>query len=154
MRDELLGTTHAGREWITLFEHVQTPLIAAFLGNRHLSSEAAALVERAGRLAEDPESALTDEDVDRGVTLIRALSEQAEAHARVDLEAVRGEVEQLRGVPMGQAIQTLMLRGPRTGGAEQDLVVYAGPGPRAMASDGGTGLQGRRSSSTVLLDCP
>jgi len=120
VRDELLGTTQAGREWITLFERVQTPLISALLGDDRLSSQATALVVSAGRLAEDPESALTDDDVDRGLTLIRALSERAEVGVRVDLEAVRGELEQLRGVPMGQAIQTLMSRGPRSGGPEQE----------------------------------
>jgi len=120
VRDELLGSTQAGREWITLFERVQTPLIGALLGDDHLSSEAAALVESAGRLAEDPESALGDEDVDRGLTLLRALAEGAETHVRADLEVVRGELEQMRGVPMGRAIQTLMHRGPGAGGAKRD----------------------------------
>jgi murein tripeptide amidase MpaA len=113
VRDELLGTTEAGREWITLFERVQIPLTPVVLGDQRLAREAAALLESAGRLVEDDQAVLAEEDVERGLALIRDLSERAEAgDVRADLEAVRAELERARGVASGELLQTLMRRGP------------------------------------------
>jgi len=120
VRDDLLGTTEAGREWIALLERVQSPLVGVLLGDERLSSEAAVLVESAGRLAEDDNATVTGEDVDRGLRLIRELAERPESgEVRDDLEAVSRELEQLRGVPMGEAIQTLMRWGPATAAAPE-----------------------------------
>ncbi|MEP6853333.1 MAG: M14 family zinc carboxypeptidase [bacterium] len=115
VRDNLLATTEAGRGWIALFERVQTPLIGAVLEDERLASEAVALVESAGLLADNQDLMLSDEDVARSVALVQALSHRAEPHLREDLEQVRDAVEQLRGRSMAHAVETLMHQAPRVG---------------------------------------
>jgi murein tripeptide amidase MpaA len=114
VRDELLGTTKAGREWITLFERVQTPLIPALLADEEMSSEAARLIEAAGRMLEDDEAVLPDEEVERGLSLVRRLAKKSESReVRADVEAVAGRLTELRGRTTRDAVQALMERGPK-----------------------------------------
>lgn len=119
VRDDLLGTTEAGREWIALFERVQGPLVAIALGDQRLSDEAAGLAERAGGLAQDETAILTGEDVELGLSLIRELTERAEAEVRVDLGAVSAQLAQMADITSAEAIETLMHRGPRRGHQKQ-----------------------------------
>lgn len=114
VRDEVLGSTEAGREWITLFERVQAPLVPALLADDELASEAARLVEAAGRMVEDDEAVLPDEEVERGLSLVRRLAEATESDdVRADLETVVGRLEDLRGQTSRGAIEALMQRGPK-----------------------------------------
>ena len=116
VRDDLLGTTEAGREWITLFERVQSLLVGIVLADERLSNEAANLVESAGRLVRDERLTLSGEDVERGLSLIRALAGRSESdEVRADLDAVSAELAQMAGLTAGEAIETLMRRGPRGG---------------------------------------
>ena len=90
VRDRLLATTDAGREWIALFERVQLPLLGALLGDEKLLSEAAELVKRAASLARNDKAKLTDDDVDPGIRLVRALAKKADTPgARRDLRLSR-----------------------------------------------------------------
>ena len=115
VRDDLLGTTEAGREWIALFERVQGPLVAIVLGDQRLSDEAASLAERAGELAQDEKAILTGEDVELGLSMIRELMERAEAEVRADLRAVSAQLARMADITSAEAIETLMHRGPRRG---------------------------------------
>jgi murein tripeptide amidase MpaA len=116
VRDDLLGTTEAGREWIALFERVQGALFPIVLGDERLSNEAAGLLERAGRIVEDEKVTVTEEDVERGLSLIRQLADRAESDdVRSDLEAVSAALTSIRGRTSGEAIETLMQRRPRGG---------------------------------------
>ena len=115
VRDDLLGTTDAGREWIALFERVQGPLVAIVLGDQRLSDEAASLAERAGELAQDEKAILTGEDVELGLSMIRELMERAEAEVRADLRAVSAQLALMADITSAEAIETLMHRGPRRG---------------------------------------
>jgi 3-hydroxyacyl-CoA dehydrogenase len=116
VRDDLLGTTEAGREWIALFERVQGALIPIVLEDERLSDDAAALLERAGRIVEDEKATLTEDDAERALSLIRRLAERAESDdVRADLEAVSAALASMRDRTSGEAIETLMQRGPRGG---------------------------------------
>ena len=114
VRDERLGSTKAGRQWITLFERVQTPLVGVLLADEDLAREAADLIAIAARMADDDEATLDDEVVERGLALVRRLRETSEAEdVQYGLDAVAEQLERLRGVRAQEAIETLMTRGPR-----------------------------------------
>ena len=113
VRDELLATTDAGREWISLFERVQTPLLGAVMGDEKLLAEAGELLKRAAAIARDDTEVLTDEDVDLGIRVVRALGKKTEgAEARRDLRAVEGQLESLRGQRIQGAVERLMNEKP------------------------------------------
>jgi hypothetical protein len=114
VRDELLATTQAGREWIRVFERVQASLIGMVLEDEELSAEAANLVARAGELVEDEKSTLTKEDVERGRGLLRKLAETSDSdEVRADLEAVGQELDRMAGLTSKNAVEVLMKRGPQ-----------------------------------------
>jgi murein tripeptide amidase MpaA len=116
VRDELLGTTAPGREWIALFERVQTSLVGVVLGDQRLADAAASLIERAGRLIQVEESTIDEDVVDQGLFLIRELVERSESlEVRGDLQAVTAQLEQVSGLNSRAAIEGLMQRGPRRG---------------------------------------
>jgi hypothetical protein len=113
VRDELLATTQAGREWITLFERVQGSLIGRVLEDEKLSVEAADLVERAGQLVDDEKVTVTNEDVERGRSFLRKLTEASDSdEVRADLETVSSELERSSGQTSANAIEALMKRPP------------------------------------------
>jgi len=113
VRDELLATTDAGREWISLFERVQMPLLGAVMGDEKLLAEAGELLKRAAEVTKDDAEALTDEDVDRSIRLVRALEKKPDgADARRDLRAVEGQLKALRGQRMQGAVERLMSEKP------------------------------------------
>ena len=113
VRDELLGTTEAGREWIALFERVQAALLKVVVGDERLGREAAALLEIAGRTVEDDEGELSSNDVQRGSALVRELAERShDPKVRGDLDAVDSMLGQTSGRTSAEAIQTLMQRPP------------------------------------------
>lgn len=109
VRDELLATTDAGREWIALFERVQTPLLGALMDDESIRPEAEALVKRAAELATDEGGELTADDVERGARMVRSLAKSTEApEVRRDLRAVEAQLESLRGQSMREAVEQLM----------------------------------------------
>jgi len=114
VRDELLATTEAGREWILLFERVQTPLIGALLADDQLTRRAAALVASAGNLVADEDRALGRDLVGEALTLLGELDERARSSAvSEDLRAVRATLESLRGRPTSEVLREMMARGPQ-----------------------------------------
>jgi murein tripeptide amidase MpaA len=118
VRDELLGTTEAGRQWIALFERAQGPLVAVALTDERLSADAAVLLERAAALVEDDSATVSDDDVERALSLMGRLAEESkEENVRADLERVSAELERMSGRTSREAIEGLMRRGPRERGA-------------------------------------
>jgi hypothetical protein len=118
VRDELLATTEAGREWIDLFERAQGRLVAVVLTDERLSADAATLLERAAALVEDESATVSDDDVERARSLMRRLSEESkDENVRADLDAVSAEVERMSGRTSREAIEGLTRRGPRGRGA-------------------------------------
>lgn len=113
VRDDLLGTTEAGRGWIALFERAQGRLVATAIGDEQLAAEAAALLERAAAAVEDDKAIVTDEDVKRGQALLRELAERSEIdEVKRDLETVIDQISQMAGQTSREVIETLMTSGP------------------------------------------
>jgi hypothetical protein len=116
VRDDLLGTTGPGREWIALFERVQTPLVGMVLEDQRLADAAGSLVERMGSFIQAEESTISDDDVELGTYVIRELMERSESREmRADLQAVETRLREMAGLRSREAIEGLMHRGPYRG---------------------------------------
>ncbi|MEU8652518.1 M14 family zinc carboxypeptidase [Streptomyces sp. NPDC048737] len=115
VREEVLASTEAGREWIALIERVELPVASILFTDERLAGRAAALIERAGERFEGERSVVSDEDVDLGRALLNELAERAgaeDAQVRTDLEAVGAALEQARRVPPAEVLKQLTSRGP------------------------------------------
>jgi hypothetical protein len=118
VRDELLATTPEGREWIALFERVQTPLMGALLEDERLGRQAAELVTAAGALLADEQRVLDPELAEQARSLLAELTERAPSPELVaDLRAVAQPLDDAAGRPAPEIIRMLMARRPQTGGA-------------------------------------
>jgi hypothetical protein len=114
VRDELLGTTEAGRAWITFFERSQAAVLPPLLEDERLAAEAADLVAVAGRVVSAKDAILDDETVDRSDGLLAALRDRIEdSRARSDLEVAVERLAQLRGHTSADVIENLMTSPPR-----------------------------------------
>lgn len=76
VRDDLLATTPAGREWIALFERVQTPLIGVVLHDARLAGLAAELLASAGAQVVDERAVPSGAVARQARELVEALSER------------------------------------------------------------------------------
>ncbi len=113
VRDALVATTEAGREWIALFERVQLPLVEIVLGDEGLSAEAAELLDLGLRMVDDEQSRLGREHIEPGLSYVRRLAEASrDERVRADLDAVRARLEQMVGLSSAEAIEEMMRRGP------------------------------------------
>ncbi|HET8741253.1 MAG TPA: M14 family zinc carboxypeptidase [Gaiella sp.] len=113
IRDEVLATTEAGRAWIALFEGSQLSLLTTLMANEQLSSQAAALVERAAELTRTTRARIRNEDVDEAIRFLRALGKaQEDADVRAGLRAVERRLEALRGLTSARALASLTAEPP------------------------------------------
>jgi murein tripeptide amidase MpaA len=113
VRDDLLGTTDAGRQWIALFERAQGQLIGLALGDERLARDAAALLERAARALDDDQATVTKNDVERARSLLGELSKGADSDdVRRDLNAAIAAITQMAGRTSREAVETLMTQPP------------------------------------------
>ncbi|MGC5173270.1 M14 family zinc carboxypeptidase [Microbacterium sp. DT81.1] len=109
VRDKLLATTDAGREWIALFERIEVPVITLLLGDRDLFTETADLVKRSAALARDDTVKLTDDEVDAGLKVIRKLrTHLTDPALRSDVRAIEVQLDAMRGITMAKAVERLM----------------------------------------------
>jgi len=121
VRDELFDTTSAGRDWIALFERVQTPLLTVVLEDERLSGTAAELLSQAGSLFADDEATVDRHVVNEALALLRELEERAPSReARTDLRVMRAALEQAEGQSAPEIVRTLMARGPETGSTTEE----------------------------------
>jgi len=117
VRDELLGTTEAGREWIALFERVQGRLAATVLGDERLSQEGAELIETVGRLLQEESAPVPADVVERVQSLLGELVERSSSEEdRADLAAVGTQLSRVTGSSVADALSTLRHQGPAGGG--------------------------------------
>ncbi|MFC8434805.1 M14 family zinc carboxypeptidase [Streptomyces sp. NPDC057253] len=115
VRDDVLANTEAGRDWITLVERLELPVASLLFTDEGLADRAATLIERAGKLFEDEQTVISDEDADLGRALLTELTERLgaeNAQARTDLTAVGAALEQARGASTAKVLQQLTARGP------------------------------------------
>ena len=112
VRDELLATTPAGREWIALFERVQTPLLGIVFGDEDLRRSAADLVATAGAMAADDRTVLEPDVVDSALAFLGRLEDAAAPELTADLRAVRARLGRAGGQEVGAVLRTLMAEPP------------------------------------------
>ena len=113
VRDDVLGTTDAGRQWIALFERAQGRLVGIALGEARLAHDAAGLLERAANALKDDQATVTKEDVERARSLLGELSKRTDSDdVRRDLDAVIAAISQMAGRTSREAVETLMTRPP------------------------------------------
>lgn len=118
VRDEMLSTTSAGRQWIALFERVQTPLIGAVLEDERLSAMAGRLLSQADGLFADERTVLSESLEREGQDLLAELRERAPSReADADLRVVSAVLAQAAGRPVAEILRTLMAQGPEDGNA-------------------------------------
>ena len=116
VRDDLLATTDAGRQWIVLFERVQASLLGAVMADERLGREAAELVTILGALAADEERVLDRDEADRVLAFLRRLVRSGVSRGhRADLRAVRELVGEATDRAAREILATMMARAPRTG---------------------------------------
>lgn len=112
VRDQRLAGTHAGRQWVALFERVQAPLVTVVLADESLAAEAAHLLEVVGRLVADDASTLRPPDVRRAAAFLDRLAERAGADVRADVDAARQVLDRVVGLTVGEALDRLGREAP------------------------------------------
>lgn len=109
VRDDLLATTDAGREWITRFEAVQSRMLAAMFTDKKMLDEAAKLMERAGKLLSSEKAKITDDDVSSGQKFIERLAKRGgDKELQRELKRVSSVMDRFKGRSSRQAIEALM----------------------------------------------
>lgn len=113
VRDDLLATTAAGREWITLFERAQSPLLSLVLRDKKLLTTAGELIRAAARLASEKDAVFGEADSKQAALWLENLSKKVKApELKADLEAVGARIQQVSGQRMQQVIESLMRHEP------------------------------------------
>jgi hypothetical protein len=113
VRDQMLGTTAAGREWIALFERVQTSFLGMVLTDGDLRRSAADLVATAGALAADDRNVLGPDVAEAALAFLGRLEDSSPTpELTADLRAVRARLEGAAGREVGAVLRTLMAEGP------------------------------------------
>jgi murein tripeptide amidase MpaA len=114
VRDDLLATTESGRDWIALFERVQTSLITLVLEEEDTARRAAALVQRAAALLSDDTAVLGAGEADEASYVIRSLADRSGSRSiQRDLRDVLDRLDQSRGQTSQAIVEGLIHRGPR-----------------------------------------
>jgi murein tripeptide amidase MpaA len=112
VRDELLGTTEAGRQWIALFERVQTPLVVTVLEDEELSRAAAELLASAGTQITDESAVLQPDVAERAQSFVEQLGRRSPKELHRDLNVVQERITASSGRATREIIQSLMERPP------------------------------------------
>ena len=113
IRDDLLATTAAGREWIALFERTQFALLFYVVRDTNLLAEAAEIIRTTAHSVGDKDAVFGEADSKRASSLLKKLRAKIKIPAlQRDLNAVGARIEQLSGRRMQQVIESLMRQKP------------------------------------------
>jgi murein tripeptide amidase MpaA len=113
IRDDVLATTRAGREWILLFERIQTPAIRTVMGDEQLTRLAADVVTTVGRLAADDDNRLDRDTVTEILDLLTQVQERAGSpEINAGAHAVREVLESTVNRTVAQLLEGLLSTGP------------------------------------------
>jgi murein tripeptide amidase MpaA len=113
VRDNLLATTTAGREWIALFERSQVALLTALMRNPELVEDAGEFIQAITRAVAADGGVLADADARRAVRLVRKLRSATRVQSvRADLDAVVAQLEKLAGRRTQECIESLLRSRP------------------------------------------
>jgi len=113
VRDKLLATTAAGREWITLFERAQFAMLAPALRDAKMLATAGDLVQLMARTVGDEDAVLSAADAKRASALLKKLKAKVKIRAlKGDLDAIGQRIDQVSGRSMRQVVESLMRHKP------------------------------------------
>lgn len=114
IRDDVLATTPAGRDWILLFEDLQTRVLPVVLADDALAERAASVVSRASRAAADETASIEPELVADTVRILSDVARRADDPEVSAGVAAAGEaLEEAQGQPVAALLERLVARGPR-----------------------------------------
>jgi murein tripeptide amidase MpaA len=113
VRDTLLASTAAGREWITLFERAQFALLSSAMRDAKLLATSGELIQLLARSAGDDDAVFEDADAKRARSVLKKLRAKLKIRAlRSDLDAIGDRIAQMSGRRMQQVIESLMRHKP------------------------------------------
>ena len=113
VRDKMLASTAAGREWIALFERVQFALLPALMRDAKLLATAGELIQGITATVNETDAVFEAADARRASALLRKLRSSVKvAGAQRDLDAVIRRIDQLAGRSIQQSIESLMRQKP------------------------------------------
>jgi len=114
IRDDVLATTPAGRDWILLFEDLQARVLPVVLGDDALAERAASVISRAGRTAADETAPIEPELVADTVAILSAVARRTDdPQVATGVAATNGALEAAAGRPMAALLEQLVAAGPR-----------------------------------------
>jgi len=114
IRDDILATTPAGREWILLFEDLQTRVLPIVLADDALAERVASVVSRASRAATDETASIEPELVADTVRILSEVARRADdPEVSAGVAAASEALEATQGQPVAALLERLVTRGPR-----------------------------------------
>jgi murein tripeptide amidase MpaA len=112
IRDKLLASTAAGREWIALFERTQFQLLSAVMVKPKLLAMASELLQSARAWLSD-DAVVPDEDLRRAIDLLKRLrADVKNASLRKDLDAVNRQLHRVGGRRVRSVVESLLRSKP------------------------------------------
>lgn len=113
IRDGLLATTAAGREWIALFERAQFSLLSLVMRDRSMLVRASNLILTAARLVDEKEAVFSEADSKQAILLLKNLRAKVKTtELQNDLDAVSARIAQVSGQRMQQVVESMMRQKP------------------------------------------
>ena len=113
VRDNLLASTAAGREWIALFERAQFVLLSAVTRDAKLLKAAGDLLQQIAPSVGTADAMFAEADAQRASALLKKLRAKVKIPAlQRDMEVVGQRINQLGGRSMQQVIESLMRHKP------------------------------------------
>ena len=119
VRDTLLASTPAGREWIGLFERAQFAMLASAVRDEKLMVTAGELIQLMAGATDDQDAVFSEADAKRAAALLKKLRAKLKISAlKADLDAIGQRIEQQGGRRVQQVIESLMRHKPGHAKAE------------------------------------
>jgi murein tripeptide amidase MpaA len=113
VRDDLLATTAAGREWIALFERAQVALLTAVVRDAQLTQEAADVIRATAKAIAAEGAMFAQADATRAARFVQKLKSLTKIRAlRADLGAVSALIDKMNGRKMQQLVESLLRKKP------------------------------------------
>jgi murein tripeptide amidase MpaA len=113
VRDTLLASTAAGREWIALLERAQFALLSSAMRDPKLMASAGDLVQLMARAVDDQDAVFAEADAKRASALLKKLKAKLKVRAlKADLDAIGERIDQVSGRRMQQVVESLMRHKP------------------------------------------
>ena len=122
VRDDLLASTAAGREWIALFERAQFGMLSSALRDPKLLAAAGELIQLMAGSSAGHDAVFSEADAKRAHAVLKKLRTKLKIRAlQADLDAIGHRIDQVSGRRIQQVVESLMRHKPGKG--EKRVVV-------------------------------